>query len=122
MKIYISLLLFICCTTSMHAQRLHGTVTDATSKEPIVGVNVYLKSIQKGVTTKKDGVFYFEQANGLNPQDTILFNMVGYNTLKLTVEQFKELDQKAVLKELNLKELSPGRSVRIITLDKDNSK
>jgi len=120
MKLLITLTLLIFCGTAQ-AQRLLGTVTDAKTQEPLTGVNVFIKSIKKGVTTKKDGVFYFEQANGLQPKDTLLFNMVGYRTLKLTLDQFQKLDRKVTLYEENLSKLRSEKSVRIITISDGNS-
>lgn len=122
MKFFATLILLLFCCLGLKAQRLLGTVTDAKTQEPITGVNVYIKSIKKGVTTKKDGVFYFEQANGLQANDTLLFNMIGYRTLKVTVEQFQKLEKKVALYEEDYSNLRSSKSVRVIILDDGNSK
>jgi len=122
MKSLIILLFALFFTSSFYGQRLFGTVTDAKTDEPIAGVNVFIKSIKKGVTSKNNGIFYFEQAHGLKKQDTILFNMVGYNTLKITLEQYETLDKKVKLIEENFsRNRSSNSTGRIITLGKSNN-
>jgi len=122
MKSFIILIFALFFTSAFYGQRLFGTVTDAKTDEPIAGVNVFIKSIKKGVTSKNNGIFYFEQAHGLTKKDTILFNMVGYQTLKLTLEQYEMLDKKVKLVEENFtRNRSSNATGRIITLGKSNN-
>ncbi|RXG27053.1 carboxypeptidase-like regulatory domain-containing protein [Leeuwenhoekiella marinoflava] len=122
MKSFITLFFALLFTSVFYGQRLFGTVTDAKTDEPIAGVNVFIKSIKKGVTSKNNGIFYFEQAHGLKKQDTILFNMVGYHTLKLTLEEYDTLEKKVRLVEENFsRNRSSNSTGRIITLGKSNN-
>ena len=120
-----SLIILICAfffSVPFYGQRLFGTVTDANTDEPIAGVNVFIKSIKKGVTSKNNGIFYFEQANGVKKEDTILFNMVGYHTLKLRLEQYETLDKKVKLIEEKVSRNRSSESTgRVITLGKSNN-
>lgn len=123
MKKITSLIIIALCTTGMFGQRLLGTVTDAKTNEPIIGVNVFIKSIKKGVTTKNNGVFYFEQIKGLEPKDTLLFNMVGYQTLKLTLAQFEKREKKVALIEENFSRIrNSGKTTRIISIGATESR
>ncbi|NGP89576.1 SusC/RagA family TonB-linked outer membrane protein [Fodinibius halophilus] len=59
-----------------------GTVTDAESEEPLIGVNIFHKASQKGTTTNIDGEFSLEL-----PGDTAVLRVtyVGYITQKVEV-------------------------------------
>ncbi|WP_167597848.1 carboxypeptidase-like regulatory domain-containing protein [Leeuwenhoekiella sp. ZYFB001] len=120
-----SIIILVCAfffSVPFYGQRLYGTITDAKTQEPIEGVNVFIKSIKKGVTSKNDGIFYFEQAHGLEQQDTILFNMVGYHTLKLTLAQYETQNKQVRLVEEKFINSKPIKgSNRVITLGKANS-
>ena len=120
-----SIIILICAfffSIPFYGQRLYGSITDAKTQEPIEGVNVFIKSIKKGVTSKSDGIFYFEQAHGLEKKDTILFNMVGYHTLKLTLEQYQSQDNEVRLIEEQFVNSKPIKgSHRVITLGEAKS-
>jgi TonB-linked SusC/RagA family outer membrane protein len=58
-----------------HAQRVTGTVTDATSSEGLPGVTVTVKGTTRGVMTDESGKFSIE-ANG--PTSVLTFSMIGY--------------------------------------------
>lgn len=123
MQSIIAVLFTIFFIVPQYGQRLFGTITDSKTNEPIPGVNVFIKSINKGVTTKKDGVFYFEHAGGVEKNDTIIFNTVGYKTLKLTLSQFEYLDKKVQLVEESMPtSQSQKSSGRVITLGRSGEK
>ena len=122
-----SLLLFSCFllfSANFYGQRLYGTISDAETDQPIAGVNVFIKSLKKGVTSKNDGVFYFEQADGLKKEDTILFNIVGYKTRTLTLEEYESQNNKIKLSEeqFNSSKLlkSSGRIISIGSTNKNS--
>ena len=51
-----SIIILVCAfffSVPFYGQRLYGTITDAKTQEPIEGVNVFIKSIKKGL---KDGI------------------------------------------------------------------
>ena len=77
---------FIFSVIVIHSQKLvKGIVTDATSKEALIGVNVFLPNTNSGTITDVDGRFEISV-----PQNTskISFSYIGYKTfdLELTVE------------------------------------
>ena len=74
------LLLFLfAAVTSTYAQvakQYSGTVTDADSNEPVIGVNVTLKDAQTGTVTDLSGKFSISAPVG----STLLFSYIGYVT------------------------------------------
>ncbi|MFI8378833.1 carboxypeptidase-like regulatory domain-containing protein [Leeuwenhoekiella sp. NPDC079379] len=119
------LLIVVICilfTSTFYGQRLYGTITDLKTDQPIAGVNVFLKSIKKGVTSKNNGVFYFEQANGLKQEDTILFNMVGYQTLTLTLKEYQSQNNEIQLTQEKMNTKNSSSSGKIITLGASSHK
>ena len=74
------LLLFLfAAVTSTYAQlakQYSGTVTDADSNEPVIGVNVTLKDVQTGTVTDLSGKFSISAPVG----STLLFSYIGYVT------------------------------------------
>jgi TonB-linked SusC/RagA family outer membrane protein len=51
-----------------------GKVTDATSQQPLAGVNILVKGTAKGTTTDGEGKFSIE----VNEEDVLLFSFIGY--------------------------------------------
>ncbi|MDP5044322.1 carboxypeptidase-like regulatory domain-containing protein [Leeuwenhoekiella sp. W20_SRS_FM14] len=119
-----SFIVIICLvfTSTFYGQRLYGTITDLKTEEPIAGVNVFIKSIKKGVTSKNNGVFYFEQANGVKQEDTILFNMVGYQTLSLTLREYQSQNNEIKLSQEKINTKNSSSSGKIITLGASSHK
>jgi len=57
-RFYFTLAVLLIFGFSAYAQtKLSGNVTDGNDKSPLVGANVYVKSINKGVTTDLNGNF-----------------------------------------------------------------
>ncbi|WP_028377776.1 carboxypeptidase-like regulatory domain-containing protein [Leeuwenhoekiella sp. MAR_2009_132] len=119
-----SFIVIICLvfTSTFYGQRLYGTITDLKTEKPIAGVNVFIKSIKKGVTSKNNGVFYFEQANGVKQEDTILFNMVGYQTLSLTLREYQSQNNEIKLSQEKINTKNSSSSGKIITLGASSHK
>ena len=69
------------CAT-MQAQTIKGCVTDAQSKEPLIGATVEVKGTTKKTVTDMDGNFRF---SGLKKGEKheLIINYVGYNTLDM---------------------------------------
>lgn len=75
------LLLILFADQSLLAQRIvSGVVTDDFD-EPIIGVNVWSKQMQKGTATDIDGSFQIE----VSTLDTLLFTYLGYGSVELTI-------------------------------------
>lgn len=76
-----------------------GTVMDEEG-EPLVGVNVFIKNTQSGVTTDLDGKFRLRNI----PKDSmVVFSYMGYENNELLVTQNKE--RLKIVMKLNLSEL-----------------
>jgi len=55
---------------------ISGTVTEKSSGDPMVGVNVIIKDVLEGTISRRDGSFLLE--TDLKPPFTIMFSMMGY--------------------------------------------
>ena len=65
--------------------KITGQVTDQNDKNPLAGVNVYLKDFPYGASTDTDG--YFSIINVPPGTYELIFDMVGYS--KVTVKNVK---------------------------------
>lgn len=87
-KLYVKkCLLGICCfliTQLSFAQtKVSGTITDATTKEPLIGVSVQVKGKVVGTITNTKGEFYFSVSTP--PPFTLLISSVGYESQEMNV-------------------------------------
>lgn len=77
---------WLCAATVFAQQNNHhfvvGTVTDAHTHEPLIGVNVLTSPLKKGTTTDTDGKYSLELPTG-NYQ--ITFSYVGYQTSSISL-------------------------------------
>lgn len=64
-------------------ESVSGTVTDATSGEPLPGVNVVVKGTTMGTSTDSEGSY---QLGVPSLQDTLVFSFVGYQTREVPVQ------------------------------------
>lgn len=65
-----------------------GKVTDASTKEPLVGVTVVIEGTTSGTTTDFDGNYRLNVAKGQN----LVFSFIGYKSQTITVGDQKTLD------------------------------
>ena len=75
----------------LHAQsiQIKGVVTDASTKEPLPGVNIIIEGTTVGVITDVDGKYQIT----VNSKDAVLmFSYVGYNTEKIPIAGKTEID------------------------------
>ncbi|WP_421872846.1 TonB-dependent receptor [Marinoscillum sp.] len=83
------ILLWVACVASLalSAQKvLNGSVVDADTHEPLIGVNLYLLSdFSKGTTTDFDGEFQLKLASD-HLSDTLLISYVGYYERMIPVQ------------------------------------
>lgn len=87
-KLYVKkCLLGICClliTQLSFAQtKVSGTITDATTKEPLIGVSVQVKGKVVGTITNTKGEFSFNVSTP--PPFTLLISSVGYESQEMNV-------------------------------------
>ncbi|WNB18600.1 SusC/RagA family TonB-linked outer membrane protein [Marivirga arenosa] len=100
----ILLVAILCCLyTSLFAQEkiVSGSVFDQNTKEPIPGVNIYLKNSNQGTTSSLDGSFSLAIKNDTK---TIVFSFIGYEQKEININNYNE-DLTIYLKE-NALELS----------------
>lgn len=86
--------------------RLTGKITDLKERNPIVGVNVYIKGTTKGTVTNIDGYYELEVPSGEN---IVVFSFIGYKTIekKVNLTANKKIDvsleaEDAVLGEVQI--------------------
>jgi len=61
---------------------LQGRVIDVETKSPLIGVNIYIKHIEKGTTTDENG--YYQMTNLPLGFTTVVFSYIGYETVSKT--------------------------------------
>ncbi|HEX3006266.1 MAG TPA: SusC/RagA family TonB-linked outer membrane protein, partial [Bacteroidales bacterium] len=74
-------------------QKVSGTITDASTNEPLVGVNVIVEGTTLGTSTDIDGKYTLDVPN----QNAVLvFSFIGYNTERVTLAGSSTVDIKLV--------------------------
>lgn len=76
--------LIIIFSTTIYAQNVNvtGTVTEATSGQPLPGVNVLIKNTSRGASTDFDGNF---SLNDVPINSVLVFSYLGYQSKEVTV-------------------------------------
>lgn len=89
-KVYSALFIMLMLSVSVaYAQKtVSGTVTDGSSGEALVGVNVIVKGSATGALTDLDGNFRLEAPEGA----VLMFSFVGYGTTEVTVGTASTID------------------------------
>ncbi|PID63329.1 MAG: TonB-dependent receptor [Ignavibacteriae bacterium] len=100
--------LFLLVSSFIYSQNFNikGKVVDASTKEPLIGVNIIILNSNLGFTSHEEGKFYLE--GKIKKDDMIQFSYIGYQIFKTTVEEI--LDSKSVI-ELKKKILNLNRTV-----------
>jgi hypothetical protein len=73
----------------MQQLTVKGTVTDATSQEPLPGVNIVVEGTTTGAVTDIDGKYSIDVPG---PDAVLNFSFVGYNIEKVVVSGRKEIN------------------------------
>src|SRR5512137_376247 len=68
---------------------ISGTVTDATTGEPLPGVNIVVDGTTQGMVTDMDGKYSIKVANS---DAVLVFSMVGYLNEQISVLGKEKLD------------------------------
>ena len=71
-----------------------GTVIDASTKEPLTGVNVMIKNTNLGVSTDAEGTFTIK--NAPHSEFALQMTMVGYKPIELKINPERDLSEKLV--------------------------
>lgn len=78
---------------NLQQPKIIGTVTDATTGDPLPGVNITIKGTTKGTVTDANGKYTIELSSG---SDVLEFSFVGYNTENINVSGLSVVDIKLV--------------------------
>jgi TonB-dependent starch-binding outer membrane protein SusC len=74
-------------------QKISGTVTDATTGEPIIGANIILEGTTIGIITDGNGRYSIDATI---KDAVIIVSFIGYNTERLTVNGMSVVDIKLI--------------------------
>ncbi|MDD3079449.1 MAG: TonB-dependent receptor [Paludibacter sp.] len=80
----LGLILMYSFTLVAQKSTLKGKVTDKKTHESLIGVSVLIKGTTVGTITNLDGEYVIENVNA--GQTTVVFSLVGYNTVESNVE------------------------------------
>ncbi|MDX1940550.1 MAG: SusC/RagA family TonB-linked outer membrane protein [Saprospiraceae bacterium] len=80
-----------------------GTVTDAESNEPLIGVSIIVKGTSKGTVSDLDGNYAVELAQGEN---TLVFTFVGFRTTEVAVNGQTNLNVSLETAAIGLDEIT----------------
>ncbi len=83
-------------------QKVTGTVTDASTGEPLIGVNIVVEGTTIGVITDVSGKYTIDIPE---PNVTLTFSYVGYNTEQVTTGGKGVIDMKLIPNIEELKEV-----------------
>lgn len=81
---------------------IHGTVTNQTTKEPLVGISVQLKGAGSGVSTDADGKFTLTVPD---TKGTLVFSGVGFEAREIPLKGQTSFDVKLNAASINLSEV-----------------
>ncbi|MDO4880550.1 MAG: TonB-dependent receptor [Capnocytophaga sp.] len=73
---WLGLLFFTFISLGMNAQVIKGRVIDATTQEPLPGVNILIKGTSQGTATDLDGEYEIKASQGV----VLEFSFIGYQT------------------------------------------
>lgn len=92
MKPFLKILFFSIFTLSLSAQKtaiLRGGITDAETKDALVGASIVIKSTSRGAVTDLDGRFQLSLEKG---SYALVISYVGYATLEQTIDLQSDID------------------------------
>jgi hypothetical protein len=97
MRTTLLFILFFNTVILAHAQtfKLTGRITDA-NRQPVAFVNVQVKELQNGTTTKHDGTYALVLEEG---KYDIIYSIVGYKSQVVTLSITKDYSQDIILEE-----------------------
>jgi hypothetical protein len=81
------IIIFLHSVTLSFSQYIEGKVVDATTNEPIEGVNVFMKGIHRGAITNSKGNYYLKFPYKIVKSDVIQFSHLTYKNLEIPYTQ-----------------------------------
>jgi outer membrane receptor protein involved in Fe transport len=82
-SLFVGIFVFVCLNSSFGQTKLSGTITDGNDNSPLIGANVYVKSINKGTTADLNGNYSLQLPDGVH---SVSFSFISYETVTKTVE------------------------------------
>lgn len=105
MKQLVLLMFLISVTTSVFAQRtVEGTVTDAKTGEPLVGVTVQIKGTQIGIITDTNGKYKLV-SDQLTNSSVMVYSYIGFTKVEQELGSLTVLDVKLSMEDVLLNEM-----------------
>lgn len=107
LKHFIRLAVVLACvfaaTQTFAQSTVKGTVTDAQTNEPLIGVSIAVKGTSSGTVTELDGSYSLQI-----PQDasTLVFTFVGYKTTEIAVNGQTTIDVNLEVSAIGLNEIT----------------
>lgn len=102
-KIFLSLLCFMAIGVAAAQQKetVSGTVSDAQTGEPLLGVSIRVDGTTTGTSTDMDGKFTISTL----PNATLIFSYMGYEPERVSVDGRSELDVKMTIQSAMMDEV-----------------
>ncbi len=97
-----SLIVLLPKNSVLQQQKVTGTITDASTGEPLPGVNILIEGTNQGVITDMSGNFSIEVPG---PTSALVFSYVGYTTQRIEVGSQSIINISLVLDITNLQEV-----------------
>lgn len=124
-KIFILSLALILSVSAFAQRNVTGTITEASSGEPLIGVTVQIKGTMTGVISGNDGTYSVTIPQG---GDTIIFSYIGFETSEVPIsnqtvidfaltEAIADLEEVIVIGYGTQKKVSVTNAVSNITSD-----
>ncbi|MDT7831865.1 carboxypeptidase-like regulatory domain-containing protein [Flavobacteriaceae bacterium S356] len=106
-----------------YAQSIKGKVFNE-KKAPLSKASIYIKKLQKGVTTNSKGEFKIKIKNKVQANDTLVFSYVGFKARRISLKDLEALNYVVTLesKLLTLDEVSIRSSKKKLKTYLDYSK
>ncbi|MBX2840161.1 MAG: DUF5686 and carboxypeptidase regulatory-like domain-containing protein [Flammeovirgaceae bacterium] len=108
---HLLLLFSICCNAQLNF--IKGKVIDVKTNEPLAFVNIVINEARKGTTTRIDGSFSYSSSR---PIETIQFSYVGYDPLKINVDNYRAKYPKVDFNNLTIKLDSRIKALRQVDI------
>ncbi len=90
-NLFLLISILFCSSQTVFTQQkftIRGVITDSTSNEELVGVNISVEGTASGTTSDDDGYFSLELTQG---SYEISFSFIGYETIKKTFDLSKNI-------------------------------
>jgi TonB-linked SusC/RagA family outer membrane protein len=97
-----SLIVLLPKNSVLQQQKVTGTITDASTGEPLPGVNILIEGTNQGVITDMSGNFSIEVPG---PTSALVFSYVGYTTQRIEVGSQSIINISLALDITNLQEV-----------------